>query len=253
MRATAALLGLAGIAAAQPAWAQAWVMPRAQGQIIVKYEVMRADDGFDPAGERLPLPAPRTDDVLSLLGEYGLGRGLSVMAKADWQRGRDAFVDYDGRGPIELGLRWQVWRDDRWAVSLQGSVADGGEGRNAGYANPGDGERDWEVRAAAGRNLTVAGHPVFIDLQAARRMRDGLPDETRGDATLGARLDGDWLLLTQVFGGVADDDGPRWLNVETSIVRDLGPWSLQLGWRSAAWGRETPASSGPVVGVWLRF
>lgn len=253
MRVSAAFLGLAGIAAAGSASAQAWVMPGGQGQIILKAEAMRADEGFDPAGDRLPLPAPRTDDALSLFAEYGLGRGLSLMAKGDWQRGEDAFVDYEGRGPLEVGLRWQVWRDDHWAVSLQGSVADGGEGRNAGYASPGAGERDWEVRLAAGRNLTIHGRPIFIDLQAARRMRDGLPDETRADGTLGVRLEGDWMLLTQIFGGVADEDGPRWVNLESSIVRDLGPWSLQLGWRSALWGRETPIASGPVIGLWRRF
>jgi hypothetical protein len=61
------------------------------------------------------------------------------------------------------------------------------------------------------------------------------------------------MLLGQAFGGMADDDGPRWLNVETSVVRAWGDWSVQLGWRSAVAGRETPAASGPVIGLWHRF
>lgn len=238
---------------ATPAAAQAWVQPRGHGQAILKVETMRADDGFDPDGDRLPLSARRRDDAASLFVEWGVADRLAVFGKGEWQRGADAFVDYDGRGPLELGVRWQAWRDDRGAVSLQASVADGGEGRNAGYAAPGQGERDWEVRVAAGRSLTARGRPVFVEAQAARRMRDGLPDETRLDATVGVRLEDGWMLLAQGFGGLAEDDGPRWANVETSVVKDLGVWSLQMGWRSAVWGRETPVGSGPVVGLWRRF
>ena len=48
-------------------------------------------------------------------------------------------------------------------------------------------------------------------------------------------------------------EGARWLSMETSVVRRLGDWSLQAGWRQTAAGRETPISGGPVVAVWRRF
>lgn len=248
-----ALAVLSCLGPACAARAQAWVAAPGHGQVIVKFETMRADEGFDPDGDRAALPAPRRDDALSLHSEYGLGRGVALMIKGDWQRGSDAFVNYDGRGPLEVGVRWQAWRDDRGAASLQVSYADGGEGRNAGYAAPGQGDSDWEVRAAIGRNFTMRGHSAFVDVQAARRIRNGLPDEVRGDATLGVRSGGGWMFLTQAFGGVTDDDGARWLNVESSLVREWDDWSLQLGWRSAVAGRETPAASGPVIAVWRRF
>jgi hypothetical protein len=248
-----AVAALVLAAAPGAAMAQAWVARPGTGQAILKLESMRADDGFDPAGDRVVLPAARRDDVAGLFVEYGVADRFAVLFKGEWQRGEDAFVDYDGRGPLELGVRWQAWRDDRGAASLQVSYADGGEGRNAGYAPPGQGDSDWEVRGAVGRNFSVEGRPVFVDLQAARRMRDGLPDEVRADATFGVRTGRDWTVLAQVFGGVTDDDGARWLNVETSLVRDLGDWSLQLGWRSAVAGRETPAASGPVFAIWRRF
>lgn len=256
MRPALAVLALslaATATATDPVRAQAWVMAPGAGQAILKVEAMGADDGFDPSGDRAALPAPRADDVASLYLEYGLFEGVAVLLKADWQDGRDAFVDFEGRGPVELGLRWQVWRDDRAAVSLQASIAEGGEGRNAGYAAPGAGERDYEVRLAAGRAFPLSGRRAFAEVQAARRMREGLADETRVDATLGLHLDGGWMLLGQAFGGVADDDGPRWLNVETSVVRAWGDWSVQMGWRSAVAGRETPVASGPVIGLWHRF
>lgn len=248
---------MAVLAVAGPAVAGPWTQPKGHGQWIVKYEDMRADRGFDPDGTLANLPAERRDTVLGVFAEYGLTDRLTMQFKGDWQSGEDAFVDYEGRGPVEIGVTWQVWRDDRTAVSLYAGYADGGEGRNAGYAAPGVGDSDWEVRAAVGRSFGGSGRwgpsGSFVDLQAARRMRQGLPDETRIDATAGAHFGDNWMVLAQAFGGQADDGGPRWLSVETSVVRDLGDWSLQAGWRQAVTGRETPESSGPVIALWRRF
>lgn len=253
------LSALAALAAATPAMAGPWTLPKGDGQIIVKFEAMRASQGFNPDGDLAPLPADRRDTVVSVFAEYGVSRDLTVRFKGDWQQGQDAFVDYEGRGPLEIGLNWQVWRDDRTAVALYGGVADGGEGRNAGYAAPGVGGQDWEVRASVGRSFGRARwmYPGstggFVTLEAARRMRGGLPDETRVDATFGVHFGDKWMLLNQAYGGQADDGGPRWLSVETSLVRRFGRWSLQAGWREAVTGRETPRSSGPVIGLWRRF
>ena len=64
---------------------------------------MRAETGFDPSGEEQPLGADRTDTTLGLFAEYGLTDRLTLQLKADWQQGEDAFVDYEGRGPVEIG------------------------------------------------------------------------------------------------------------------------------------------------------
>ena len=251
--------GLLALCSAAPAVAQAWNPSDGRGQVIVKFEDMRADRGFDPDGDLAALPAERRDTGVSVFADYGLTDRFAVRFKGEWQSGEDAFVDYEGRGPLEIGVAWQVWRDDRTAVSLYGGVADGGDGRNAGYAAPGQGDRDWEIRASVGRSFGGGRGgdwlPVgtFVELQLARRMRQGLPDETRLDATAGAHLDEDWMLLAQAYGGQADSGTPRWLSVETSLVRAFGDWSLQAGWRQAVHGRETPAASGPVIAVWRRF
>lgn len=252
MMAGMALLAGAGSAAAGP-----WTQPKGQGQLILKYEDMRADRGFDLDGSLADLPAERRDTAIGLFAEYGVTDRLTFQFKGDWQSGEDAFVDYDGRGPLEIGLTWQVWRDDRAAASLYVGYADGGEGRNAGYAAPGAGENDWEVRASVGRSFggsdRWAPNGSFVELQTARRMRQGLPDETRVDATAGVHLGDDWMVLAQAFGGQADDGGPSWLSVEASVVRDFGAWSVQAGWRQAVAGGETPESAGPVIALWRRF
>lgn len=252
------LIGLAALAAAGSAAAGPWAQPRGHGQVILKYEDMRAERGFDMDGALADLPGDRRDSAVSLFAEYGLTDRFTVQFKGDWQSGEDAFVDYEGRGPLEIGVTWQAWRDDRAAVSLYGGYADGGEGRNAGYASPGQGDRDWEARASVGRSFggwsgTWAPSGGFVELQAARRMRQGLPDETRMDATAGAHFGDDWMVLAQAYGGQADEGGPRWLSVEASVVRDMGDWSLQAGWRQAIAGRETPESGGPVIALWRRF
>lgn len=251
------LAATALLAGAGPVIAGPWTQPKGQGQAIVKFEAMNAERGFDPDGVLADLPADRRDTALGVFVEYGLTDRLTVQFKGDWQSGEDAFVDYEGRGPVEIGVIWQAWRDERTGVSLYAGYADGGEGRNAGYAAPGVGDSDWEVRASVGRSFGNAGRwgprGSFVDLQAARRMRQGLPDETRIDATFGAHLGEDWMLLAQAFGGQADQDGPRWLSLEASIVRDFGDWSVQAGWRETVAGRETPESGGPVIALWRRF
>lgn len=252
------LIGLASLAAAGAAHAGPWTQPEGHGQVILKYEDMRADRGFDMEGALADLPAERRDLVASVFAEYGLTERFTLQFKGEWQSGEDAFVDYEGRGPLEIGVTWQAWRDDRTAVSLYGGYADGGEGRNAGYAAPGQGDSDWELRASAGRSFggwsgTWGPTGSFVEFQAARRMRQGLPDEIRIDATAGAHFSEDWMVLVQAYGGQADDGGPRWLSVEASVVRELGDWSLQAGWRETIAGRETPESGGPVFALWRRF
>lgn len=252
-------LTLAVLAAAlpAPALAGAWSPAQGEGQAIVKVERMRADQGYDPDGVLQPLFAPREDDTVSLFAEYGLTDSLTLQVKAEWQSGRDAFVDFEGAGPAEIGLRWQAWRSGGAAVSLYAGYAHAGAGRNAGYAAPGAGDGDWEVRAMAGhsgRFSWLGDRQAFAEVQVARRFRSGLPDEDRADVTFGMDVNEDWTLLSQVFAGQARDGAEAaWLNAEVSVVRRFGDWSVQAGWREAVAGRESPAQSGIVLGVWRRF
>lgn len=254
-------VGLATLGFADPAGAGAWNLPKGQGQAIVKFEGIRASQGFSSDGDRFDLAAGRRDRAASILIEYGLTDRLTLQGKGEWQGGRDALVDYEGGGPIEMGLRWQAYRDDRNVAAVYVGYAQGGEGRNAGYASPGVGDSDWEARLLAARSFGGEsarwGQGGFVEIQAARRWREGLPDETRLDLTGGVHLTADWMAMGQAFAGAADGAGAgagaRWLSLEASMVRRLGDWSLQAGWRQAVAGRETPAGQGPVIGIWRRF
>lgn len=236
------------------AQAGAWPMKRGEGQAILKYEDQKADTGFDPNGVEVAID-PRHDQALSLYGEYGLTDRLTFQAKAGVTRGHDRFVDYEGRGPVELGLRYALLRTDRSAVSLYLGAAKDGVGRNAGYAAPGQGDIDFEARVLAGTSGQWRATSVFAELQVARLKRSGLADETRTEVTLGLRPAPKWLLMAQAYAGKADSKPirSRWIKSEISVVRDLGAWSLQAGWRQATSGRETPSDHGPLLAVWRRF
>jgi len=260
-------LVLAAVASSAPAgatWAGAWTQKKGRAQVIVKAEVMRAEDGYDPSGRLVPLPDAREDRAIGVFAEYGITDRLTLQFKGDWQSGEDAFVDYEGRGPLQAGVVWQVWRNNAGAISLQGSYAFAGDGRNAGYAAPGVGDNEVEVRVAGGWSFDgtvpksrwrrwLYPRNTFVEFQLARRMRDGLPDENRLDLTLGRRFGERWMILNQTYAGETDNEGARWVQSETSVVRHFGQWSVQAGWRATGSGRETPASSGPIIGVWRRF
>jgi hypothetical protein len=250
----AAVLFFALALSPRSAWAGAWPMKDGEGLVILKYEDQKADQGFDPDGVQVAID-PRRDESLSLYGEYGLTGRLTLQAKAGVTRGHDRFVAYDGRGPLELGLRYAVLRTERSVVSLYLGAGQAGVGRNAGYAAPGAGDADLEARLLAGSSRAWRGRPLFGEIQVARLRRSGLADETRLDATIGLRPAKPWLLLAQAYAGQADSRPvrSRWLKTEVSVVRDLGPWSLQAGWRQAVAGRETPADRGAVLAAWRRF
>ncbi len=236
------------------AQAGAWPLEPGETLAILKYEGSRADQAFDGGGAPVSQPE-RSDDALSLYIERGLTSRLTFQGQAGWTRGEDGFADYGGRGPLELGLRYALRRTDRSVVSLYVGAAKGGEGRNAGYAPPGAGGTDVEVRVLAGRSLTLAGRPAFTEAQIARLNRSGLPDETRLDLTLGVEPSPRWLLLVQTYAGQADGGGasPLWLKAELSAIHRIGDWRLQAGWRRSVAGRASPVEAGPVIALWRRF
>lgn len=238
---------------AKAAWASAWSMSKGEGQAIIKLEAIKAERAYDAYGQDYDLLDGRRDGVASLLVEYGLTERLTLQAKGDWQSGRDGMERFEGRGPVEIGARWRLYQDDRNVVSVYGGYSQAGETRNAGYAEPGQGERDFEYRLLAGRG----GERLFVEVQVARRLRQGLPDESRLDLTLGYHATPNWTLMGQIYSGVTDanEDGYRaqWVVSDFSAIRHFGDWSGQLAWRHTLTGRSTPISKGPVLAIWRRF
>ncbi|WP_354668900.1 hypothetical protein [Caulobacter sp. RL271] len=239
---------------ASTALAGAWPLEPGRAQLIAKYERTTADQGYDPDAVLVQID-PRRDESLSVFVERGLTPRLTLQAKAGVTRGHDRWVSYSGRGPVEAGLRWAVLRGERSSLAVYLGAGEAGAGRNAGYAAPGQGSLDLEARVLFGRSGVWKGHEVYVDLQVARLKRQGLADETRMDATLGARPARNWLVLAQTYAGQADRSPvrSRWLKSEISIVRSFGDWSVQGGWRDTVSGRETARDQGVVLALWRRL
>jgi hypothetical protein len=234
--------------------AGAWPMAPGRTQAIAKYERSDARQGYDPDGVLVAIDS-RREETLSVFVEHGLTQRLTLQAKAGVTRGHDKWVEYSGRGPIELGLRWTARRDDRSSLAVYLGAGEAGVGRNAGYAAPGQGSLDLEARVLYGRSAVWKGREVFVDLEAARLKRQGLADETRIDATLGVRPAKHWLVLAQTYAGQADRRPvrSRWVKNEVSVVRAFGDWSAQVGWRDTLIGRETARDRGVVLAMWRRL
>lgn len=225
-------------------------------QAIFKYEGGRADEGFTVGGGRASTPRVADDD-LSVFVEHGLTDRLTFQGQIGYTRGAVGPIESDGRGPLSAGLRWtaHVGRSGREVFSVYAGAIVDGEGRNAAYLLPGQGDHDGEFRVLYGRSAKLFGREAFLDVEAARLVRSAFADETRLDVTVGYEIAPGWQILLQNYDGDAETRGPdpRWAKVEGGVVRRLGRWRVQAGWRSTVAGRLTPAEDGPVLALWRTF
>lgn len=241
--------------AAGAARAGAWPAPAGQTLAIVKFEGAETGQAFDRKGQRVDIPHLRDDDV-ALYAEHGLTDRLTLQLQGGYTWGEDQFIRYSGMGPTQFGLRYALLRlgGGRTVASVYAGAIAPGEGRNAEYALPNQGDWAGELRLLLGHSWSWRGRNLFVDGEVARLFSSDLADETRVDLTAGVES-GPWLVLVQSYDGQADYDpvSPRWAKVESTLVRRLGRWRLQGGWRQTVVGRLTPADGGPVLAVWRSF
>lgn len=224
-------------------------------QLILKYEGERANEIFDENAITQPLPKQHQESV-SLFFERGLTRRLTLQGRVGWTRGADLLTRYQGRGPIDLGARYVVYRNPRTVITVYGGGVLEGEGPDASHTLHGSGTPGFEVRLLAGRSGTFLHRHVFSELQLADLERGRLPRETRIETTVGIEPRRGWLLLAQTYAGREDKKpiSPLWLKAETSVIHDLPKgWRVQAGWRWTQLGVEMPVAKGPVLALWRTF
>jgi len=250
----AAATVLAAAVLAGRAEAGAWPIAPGHTQAILKYERQAAKEGLDLVSATVPIPY-RREDNLSMYFEHGLTSRFTLQGKLGLVEGADGPIRYSGRGPLELGLRGVLWRRKDAVASLYLGGVVAGAGVNALYAGPGAGKGDVEARLLVGASRRLFGRPAYEEVQIAALKRRDLPNETRMDTTVGVDLNRRWMVMLQSYSGMAYTAGanPWWMKGEVSLVRRLGPWRLQAGWRSVLAGRETSRDTGPVLAIWKSF
>ena len=171
---------------------------------------------------------------------------------------KDAYLGFDYSG---AGLRAKLWSDDAWVFSLEADAYVSGARDAARPAQAGDTGPAVDLRALAGRNLTLFGAPAFLDAEAGYRLRtQGPPSEWRGDLTLGVTWTPRAQVLVQAFNTVSNGAGAPGFRAweqhigQLSVVYRLDDkWSVQVGGFGSVYHRNTNSEYGALVAVWRRF
>jgi hypothetical protein len=159
---------------------------------------------------------------------------------------------FSGLSSIEIGGRYTLKRSNDFVFAVGEGL---GKGRRTDFDVSAKGGTDHDLRAYAGMSFKLLGKPAFIDLQAARHLRQYEDSQWRVDATLGVKPAPKWMVMAQVFSRRADKESwghAAWTNTELSVVRSLGPQErtrIQLGLRQTTAGRNVPAVKAVVVSL----
>ncbi len=262
--------------------AAAWTLPEDLAQHIVTYRYYSTDQFFDARGKKQDKRGHYRKHEAQYYGEYGvtdrITTGLSLIASREKDIPRiDAFdlnnassaetISISGLTRSDVFARYQLYRDNRNALSVQGTVT-----MPALYTEELPNtivKDDWagEIALSAGRNFAWLGQYHFVDLQAGYRYRRGiLGNQINMQATLGLRPYADWLVLAQwrqtaAVGGInyaattITGQNDHDLTVaQLSLAHNIHEQvTLEVGGFSHIDGRNTGAGGGGMVSVWLRF
>lgn len=258
MLAWAACAVLAAVAA--QAQAAAWTQPKGGKEFIVSLHRQDSTHGFDLEGEAVDIVDYRKTELQGF-AEYGLSDKLTIRAQASVRRLRTRNARDTEPGHVELAARYRMLAGETWVLSSESAVRlPGGDG-DPGAAQRGSAKAEYDSRVLLGKSWLAADRPVFLDLQAGLRRRDGeAPDERRLEVTLGGRPTSRLMLLAQVFdvsslgAGQGVFEAYRYRNLQFTAVYELpAGWSVQAGAVGTASGRNALRERGGVVAVWRRF
>lgn len=261
LTAVGALALAAGVASTpQAVLAAAWTQPKGGKEVIVSLRRQDSARGFDADGRQVDIVDYRKTE-LQAFAEYGLTDRLTLGVQGSVRRLRTANARADELGCFEVGARYRLLARRGWVASAQVSARTPGGDADPGAAQKGSPDAELDGRLLAGWSGSAGERPVFFDLQAGLRRRDGdPPDERRLEATAGVRPTARLMLMAQGYGvaslgaGQGIYEAYRYLNLEVSAVYELpAGWSAQAGLTATAAGRNALRERGGVVAIWRRF
>jgi protein XagA len=157
--------------------------------------------------------------------------------------------------------RYQIYRGDHDAFSVQGQIDIGGV-QTGLVPQVAETNTEYELRLLYGHGFELKdGWTGFINVEGAYRFEtQGWADQVRADVTLGLRPRQDWMLLLQSFNTIAataaSPGQPQYnlFRVEASVVHDLNDHvAIQFGAWHDAGGYHIALGNAGIVALWLRF
>lgn len=258
-----ALLAAVLVALPTPALPAAWTLERGETRAFVTSSFTYGDHGYDADGNLIAVPEYRKF-VLSTTLERGVRPWATLFVRGEIRQ-EDQEEDVSPTlvapvthtyGSVAAGARVRLYRTPAWVMSTEMSVFSGGFD-SSGVAAPDD-SPGVEIRALAGTGRTLAGRPVFVDVEAAYRAKFDAneSDEVKIDVTLGAHILPRWMILAQSFstfdvGGAYPGQDHK---VGASIVRRVTErLQVEVSGVATVYGRNAIREAGGKLSLWYEF
>ncbi len=262
--------------AALPLGAQ-WVEPPGRGWVTVAVYHQDTRDHYDTGGGRRAFFADghAVSTAAFVTGAAGLAPGVDMWVQLALQRLRydDGAMNRVAAGPgdarLWLRLAPLAWTGSSFPFAIRGGVKlpVGDFDVVSDFIPLGDGQRDWEIMAEVGhsfwpRSAYLSG---WIGYRWREENRESLKDygnELFYFVQGGARA-GSWgwrIILDGWDGGAGVTEGIRvpsfqrdLVQLQPSLLREIGPGEAELGVRFSLRGRNMPAGSTVVSRYFMRW
>jgi len=248
------------------ALAGAWPTPDGTGQLISTTVYSTSGHQFDEKGKLSQKTNFRKFEEQAYL-EYGVTPKLTAILATSFQDvdyvGRNGRERFQGFGESQIGVRYTVFKSEKWVLSGQVSGLISGGGEVFPDADLGASGNGFEIRGLAGRSYVLGKKNGFAELQAAYRERGGaIPREWRLDATVGIEPMSKIKIIGQGFYSKADNGllnvdrvrSNESLKLGISIVRQRKKnRSIQAGFYQTVWGKNIVREKAFTAGIWQRF
>lgn len=270
------LMAVSVFAAAAPVRAQ-WVEPPGKGWITLALYHQDTRDHYDASGNRRAFFADghAISTAAFLTGAVGLAPGLDAWAQLAFQRLRydDGAMDRvaTGLGDARFWLRaaplgW-LGSSFPFAVRVGVKLPVGDFNVVSDFIPLGDGQRDWEVVAEAGhsfwpRSAHLSGWVGYRWREENRESLKNHGEELFYFVQAGARAGRwGWRIALDGWDGAAGITEGVWVpsfqrdlvQLQPSLLREIGPGEAELGVRFTLQGRNIPAGRTIVSRYFMRL
>lgn len=276
MRFILPILLLAFIATPIAVNAAAWTLDKNTRKHFITYRYYSTDEFFDIDGDKRDKNGKFTKNEIEYYTEYGwtpkltVGMTLAATKEEDKQNFANApqrILEIDGVTRIEPFLRYQLYRDDLYALAVQPSIKLPSLYTESLPPEAQEDKLEVELAMIGGRNFNLLNRSHYAETKLAYRTRQGqLGDQYIMEGRLGLSLSEDWALMPEIqytrsvddvrrnFSTLSGSNDYNLLKGQVSLLYSINDkTSIQLGAFKHLDGDNTGAGGGGLVSLWLTF